>query len=84
MYSAILSKLLYALCASVVKKQEDKVPMTQPPSRSQTFFNEDGVAGLTNRAFTAAMGGAIAGALHGIDALRPEWVEQINSANRIA
>ena len=31
----------------------------------------------------AGMGGAIAGALHGIDALRPEWVEQINSANRI-
>ena len=29
------------------------------------------------------MGGAIAGALHGIDALRPEWVETINSANRI-
>ena len=29
------------------------------------------------------MGGAIAGALHGIDALRPQWVEQINSANRI-
>ena len=31
----------------------------------------------------AGMGGAIAGALHGIDALRPEWVEQINTANRI-
>ena len=31
----------------------------------------------------AGMGGAIAGALHGIDALRPEWVETINSANRI-
>ncbi len=31
----------------------------------------------------AGMGGAIAGALHGVDALRPEWVEQINSANRI-
>ena len=31
----------------------------------------------------AGMGGAIAGALHGSDALRPEWVEQINSANRI-
>ena len=31
----------------------------------------------------AGMGGAIAGALHGIDALRDEWVEQINSANRI-
>ncbi len=31
----------------------------------------------------AGMGGAIAGALHGIDALRSEWVEQINSANRI-
>ena len=31
----------------------------------------------------AGMGGAIAGALHGLDALRPEWVEQINSANRI-
>ncbi len=31
----------------------------------------------------AGMGGAIAGALHGIDALRPEWVESINSANRI-
>ncbi len=30
--------------------------MTQPPTRSQTFFNEDGVAGLTHRAFTAAMG----------------------------
>ena len=29
------------------------------------------------------MGGAIAGALHGIDALRPQWVESINSANRI-
>ena len=27
-----------------------------PNSRSQTFFNEDGVAGLTHRAFTAAMG----------------------------
>ena len=27
-----------------------------PPSRSQTFFNEAGVAGLTHRAFTAAMG----------------------------
>ena len=27
--------------------------------------------------------GAIAGALHGIDTLRQEWVEQINSANRI-
>ena len=31
----------------------------------------------------AGMGGAIAGALHGIDALRPEWVEQINSANSV-
>lgn len=31
----------------------------------------------------AGMGGAIAGALHGIDALRPEWVRQINEANRI-
>ncbi len=31
----------------------------------------------------AGMGGAIAGALHGIDALRPEWVETINNANRI-
>lgn len=31
----------------------------------------------------AGMGGAIAGALHGIDALRPEWVKQINAANRI-
>ena len=31
----------------------------------------------------AGMGGAIAGALHGIDALRDSWVEQINSANRI-
>jgi ADP-ribosylglycohydrolase len=31
----------------------------------------------------AGMGGAIAGALYGIDVLRPEWVEQINSANRI-
>ena len=31
----------------------------------------------------AGMGGAIAGALHGIDALRPEWVETINSANRV-
>ncbi len=31
----------------------------------------------------AGMGGAIAGALHGIDALRPEWVEKINSANRV-
>ena len=30
--------------------------MTKPPSRSQSFFNEDGVAGLTHRAFTAAMG----------------------------
>ena len=27
-----------------------------PPTRSQTFFNEEGVAGLTHRAFTAAMG----------------------------
>lgn len=26
------------------------------PSRSQSFFNEDGVSGLTHRAFTAAMG----------------------------
>ena len=31
----------------------------------------------------AGMGGAIAGALHGIDALRPDWVRTINSANRI-
>ena len=31
----------------------------------------------------AGMGGAIAGALHGIDALRPDWVEKINTANRI-
>ncbi len=31
----------------------------------------------------AGMGGAIAGALHGIGTMRPEWVEQINSANRI-
>ena len=31
----------------------------------------------------AGMGGAIAGALHGIDALRPEWVEQIDTANRV-
>ncbi len=31
----------------------------------------------------AGMGGAIAGALHGIDTLRPVWVEQINTANRI-
>ena len=30
--------------------------MTQSHSRSQTFFNEDGVSGLTHRAFTAAMG----------------------------
>ncbi len=30
--------------------------MTESSSRSQTFFNEDGVAGLTHRAFTAAMG----------------------------
>ncbi len=30
--------------------------MNPTPSRSQTFFNEDGVAGLTHRAFTAAMG----------------------------
>ena len=28
--------------------------MTQSPTRSQTFFNEDGVAGLTQRAVTAA------------------------------
>ncbi len=31
----------------------------------------------------AGMGGAIAGALHGINALRTEWVGQINAANRI-
>ncbi len=31
----------------------------------------------------AGMGGAIAGALHGIDALRDEWVEQVNRANRV-
>ena len=31
----------------------------------------------------AGMGGAIAGALHGINALRPAWVEQINAANAI-
>ncbi len=31
----------------------------------------------------AGMGGAIAGAMHGLDALRSEWVEQINTANRI-
>ena len=31
----------------------------------------------------AGMGGAIAGALHGVDTLRPQWVETINSANRI-
>ena len=31
----------------------------------------------------AGMGGAIAGALHGLDTLRPEWIEMINSANRI-
>ena len=31
----------------------------------------------------AGMGGAIAGALHGVDMIRAEWVEQINSANRI-
>ena len=31
----------------------------------------------------AGMGGAICGALHGIDALRPQWVQTINSANRI-
>ncbi len=31
----------------------------------------------------AGMGGAIAGALHGLDALRTEWVEKINSANRV-
>ena len=30
--------------------------MTQSYSRSQSFFNEDGVSGLTHRAFTAAMG----------------------------
>ncbi len=30
--------------------------MSQSPSRSQTFFSEDGVSGLTHRAFTAAMG----------------------------
>ena len=30
--------------------------MTQEPTRSQSFFNEDGVSGLTHRAFTAAMG----------------------------
>ena len=31
----------------------------------------------------AGMGGAIAGALHGIDAIRGEWVRQINEANSI-
>ena len=31
----------------------------------------------------AGMGGAIAGAMHGIDALRDDWVQMINSANRI-
>ena len=31
----------------------------------------------------AGMGGAIAGALNGIDTLRPEWVETIDTANRI-
>ena len=31
----------------------------------------------------AGMGGAIAGALHGIDALRLDWVETIDAANRI-
>ena len=30
--------------------------MTQEPTRSQSFFNEEGVSGLTHRAFTAAMG----------------------------
>ena len=30
--------------------------MTQNHSRSQTFFNEDGIAGLTHRAFTRALG----------------------------
>ena len=31
----------------------------------------------------ASMGGAIAGALHGIGTIRQEWTETINSANRI-
>jgi ADP-ribosylglycohydrolase len=31
----------------------------------------------------AGMAGAIAGALHGADALRPEWIAQVNDANRI-
>ncbi len=48
---------------------------------------EETVFGATNYGrdndSIAGMGGAIAGALHGIDVLRPEWVEQINSANRI-
>jgi len=30
--------------------------MTQTQSRSQTFFNEDGIAGLTHRTFTRALG----------------------------
>ena len=30
--------------------------MSETAKRSQTFFKEDGVAGLTHRAFTAAMG----------------------------
>ena len=36
-----------------------------------------------NEGGTADCIAAIAAAMHGIDALRPEWVEQINSANRI-
>ena len=31
----------------------------------------------------AGMAGAIAGALHGARAIRPDWIEQINQANRI-
>ena len=36
-----------------------------------------------NEGGTADCIAAIAAATHGIDALRPEWVETINSANRI-
>ncbi|HYO29724.1 MAG TPA: ADP-ribosylglycohydrolase family protein, partial [Thermomicrobiales bacterium] len=31
----------------------------------------------------AGMAGAIAGALHGDDAIRPEWIDRINTANRV-
>ncbi len=55
--------------------------MNPTPSRSQTFFNEDGVAGLTHRAFTAAMGYDSADMARPLIGIGNTWSELNNCNN---